>query len=204
VEKVTGCRIERPSSHHKRKTNHALYSCCQILCIIVANSSAFLIAKNSAFLLTDYSSACLHLNEYVTRAPRNAKLRLPDVFYLPSKISYLLLRKKELLQKREQKLVTNLSRNCPQIKTAATLATAFKERMENKNGGLLKRWIEQAVTSGIRELRSFAKGLLGDFEAVKNAVTMPWSNGQVEGQINKLKTIKRQMYGRASFDLLRK
>jgi transposase len=69
---------------------------------------------------------------------------------------------------------------------------------------MLKRWIKKVVTTGIKEMRSFAKGLTSDFEAVKNAVTMPWSNGQVEGQINKLKTIKRQMYGRASFELLRK
>jgi transposase len=56
----------------------------------------------------------------------------------------------------------------------------------------------------IKELKSFSSGLMSDFIAVKNALTLPWSNGQVEGQINKLKTIKRQMYGRASFDLLRK
>jgi transposase len=70
--------------------------------------------------------------------------------------------------------------------------------------GLLKKWLKQAVATGIKELKSFAKGLISEFEAVKNAVTMPWSNGQVERQINKLKTIKRQMYGQASFELLRK
>lgn len=55
----------------------------------------------------------------------------------------------------------------------------------------------------IRELRKY-QGLLSDYQAVVNALMMPWSNGQVEGQINKLKTIKRQMYGRAGFELLRK
>jgi transposase len=73
-----------------------------------------------------------------------------------------------------------------------------------EKGSLLKKWIDSAINSGISELRSFAKGLLGDFDVVRNALTMPWSNGQVEGQINKLKMIKRQMYGRASFELLRK
>jgi len=48
------------------------------------------------------------------------------------------------------------------------------------------------------------KGLLSDFLTVKNAFNLPWSNGQGEGQINKLKTIKRRMYGRAGFNLLRK
>jgi hypothetical protein len=78
------------------------------------------------------STACLHLHEYVNRAPRFSPPRLPDVFYLPSRIPFLLLRKKETLQKREQKLVTNLCRKCPQIKTAALLATQFKEMMEKK------------------------------------------------------------------------
>ncbi len=76
--------------------------------------------------------------------------------------------------------------------------------MENKDGHCLKKWIIVAVKCGVPELISFARGLLSDFEATKNALTLPWSNGQVEGQINKLKTIKRQMYGRASFALLRK
>ena len=51
-------------------------------------------------------------------------------------------------------------------------------------------------------MRSFAKRLLDDYEAVRAAVELPWSNGPTEGQINRLKTIKRQMYGRANLDLL--
>ena len=51
-------------------------------------------------------------------------------------------------------------------------------------------------------MRLFAKGLRQDLAAVRNAVTMEWSNGQTEGQVNRLKMLKRQMYGRANFDLL--
>lgn len=76
--------------------------------------------------------------------------------------------------------------------------------MENKDGSALTGWIEQTMLSEIKELKGFAKGLLGDFDAVQNAMSSHWSNGQVEGQVNKLKMIKRQMYGRASFSLLRK
>ncbi len=61
-----------------------------------------------------------------------------------------------------------------------------------------------SIRLSLRELKGFAGGLLSDYQAVENALTLPWSNGQVEGQVNKLKTIKRQMYGRASFELLRK
>ena len=54
------------------------------------------------------------------------------------------------------------------------------------------------------QLRTFVRGLKIDMEAVKNAIISKWSNGQVEGQVNRLKSIKRQMYGRAGFELLRK
>ncbi len=150
------------------------------------------------------TSAFVHLQEYVNKAPRFTAPMLPDVFYLPSKVSFLLIRSKQQLSSREQKLVTGLCRKCPQIKTAYGLAIQFKRMMETKQGRGLQSWMEQAVTSGIAEVKSFAGGLKSDMEAVKNALIQPWSNGQVEGQINKLKTIKRQMYGRASFDLLRK
>ena len=53
------------------------------------------------------------------------------------------------------------------------------------------------------EFKGFVKGLRKDLEAVQNAVEMPWSNGPTEGHINRLKTFKRQMYGRGKLDLLR-
>jgi transposase len=66
-------------------------------------------------------------------------------------------------------------------------------------------WLEQSqAETAPEELRIFAKGLQADEDAVRAALESPWSNGQVEGQVNRLKTLKRQMYGRAKFDLLRK
>ncbi|MCA1625612.1 MAG: transposase [Acidobacteria bacterium] len=64
-------------------------------------------------------------------------------------------------------------------------------------------WIVKAFDSGVKELKSFANGLQKDFLAVKEATVSPWSNGQTEGQVNRLKLLKRQMYGRAKFDLLK-
>jgi transposase len=76
--------------------------------------------------------------------------------------------------------------------------------MSNKlKVSLLDPWIKQAKESGIITLRNFAMGLENDYEAVKLAFSLEWSNGQVEGQVNRLKTVKRQMYGRANFRLLR-
>jgi transposase len=63
-------------------------------------------------------------------------------------------------------------------------------------------WVAEAEASGLRELRRFALGLRPD-AAVRAALTQPWSQGQTEGQVTRLKLLKRMMYGRANFDLLR-
>ncbi|WP_343913817.1 transposase [Aquimarina litoralis] len=60
------------------------------------------------------------------------------------------------------------------------------------------------MDSNIKEIQSFAMGLKSDYNAVKNPIALCWSNGPVEGSVNKLKTIKRQMHGRGSFQLLKK
>ena len=75
--------------------------------------------------------------------------------------------------------------------------------LRTRQGAHLDDWIKRAKESGIPELRSFAKGLLKDYDAVLAGLTLPWSQGQTEGQIQRLKFLKRQMYGRASFPVLR-
>jgi transposase len=65
----------------------------------------------------------------------------------------------------------------------------------------LKTWIDSATASGFRFMAQFARTLPRDLEAVKLSMTTPWSNGPIEGHINRLKAIKRQMYGRAGFEL---
>ncbi len=75
-----------------------------------------------------------------------------------------------------------------------------RERQHEK----LENWLERAEASGQTALRSFAGGIRRDYAAVRAALSLPFSNGPVEGQVNRLKFLKRQMYGRAKFDLLRK
>ncbi len=72
-----------------------------------------------------------------------------------------------------------------------------------KTEGTLTTWLKDVAksTSGIK---CFAKGIQSDFQAVNNAVVAPYSNGQVEGQVNRLKNIKGRMYGRSGFELLRR
>lgn len=64
-------------------------------------------------------------------------------------------------------------------------------------------WLDRAVQSGSIAFHNFARSLRRDYNAVYAALSLPWSNGPTEGHINRLKCLKRQMYGRAKFDLLR-
>lgn len=84
------------------------------------------------------------------------------------------------------------------------MALDFYHIFEKKEAHRLPEWIRQAKESGIAALKRFATGLESDYVAVEAAAIYPWSSGQVEGQVNRLKMLKRQMYGRAEFDLLRK
>src|SRR5262245_4559450 len=90
-----------------------------------------------------------------------------------------------------------------EVAEAVGLAERFAALVRERAGAGLKRWQEEAAGSGCAELRRFAEGLARDQAAVEAALAEAWSNGPVEGQVNRLKTIKRQMYGRAGFELLR-
>ena len=82
---------------------------------------------------------------------------------------------------------------------AQEFSRIVRERLPDQFNG----WLRAAMQSKLKEFVSFARGLGEDHEAVMNALRYEWSNGQLEGQVNRLKLIKRQMYGRAKFDLLR-
>ena len=82
-------------------------------------------------------------------------------------------------------------------------AIRFRAMVREQQFDTFDAWLEEAQTSGVTTLRTFAEGIKLDYAAVRAALESPWSNGQTEGQVNRLKTIKRQMYGRANFDLLR-
>jgi hypothetical protein len=91
----------------------------------------------------------------------------------------------------------------PPSKRPDLVTAVFCQMLRSRQGARLDDWIQQAKESGIAELRSFAKSLLKDYDAVKAGLTLEWSQGQTEGQIHRLKFLKRQMYGRASFPVLR-
>jgi transposase len=81
---------------------------------------------------------------------------------------------------------------------------AFAAMMTARHGGRLEDWITTVEQDSLIPLTSFAHNLRRDIDAVRNGLTLPHSSGTVEGNINRLKMLKRQMFGRASLDLLRK
>jgi transposase len=100
----------------------------------------------------------------------------------------------------DRQFVGTLRTVCPAIADAADLAQRFQALLVGRDINALDPWLAEAARSN---LAPFARGLLRDIDAVRAALTLPWSTGPVEGKINKLKLIKRSMYGRAGLDLVR-
>ena len=120
----------------------------------------------------------------------------------PRTVTWLVLRRAEKRSTQDRALLTELRRCVPELDEAIDLAEAFAGLVRNQVPDHLAPWLERAQDGANRALRSFAKRLSADYDAVRAAMALDWSNGQSEGQINRLKTIKRQMYGRAGLDLL--
>ena len=121
-------------------------------------------------------------------------------------ITRLLLTRPDHLEPGEQEQLAAIRAGCPHIDALAGHITAFAEMMDGLTGTAhLDPWLAAVeAADGQPELRSFATGIRIDKEAVLNGLTLPCSSGRVEGIVNKVKAVKRQMYGRASFTLLRK
>ena len=91
---------------------------------------------------------------------------------------------------------------CPELAAIQAHLTAFADIMTGRRGQDLEKWITTA--SSQPQLRSFSAGLRRDQDAVTAGLTLPWSSGAVEGHVNRIKMLKRQIYGRANPDLLRR
>jgi transposase len=107
------------------------------------------------------------------------------------------------LQEEEKSHLQALLVENQKLREIHQLAQSFQKMLSQKSPELLDDWLLKMEACGVKKLQNFASGLRQDYGAVKAALSCDWSNGQVEGQVNRLKMIKHQMYGRAHFDLLR-
>ncbi len=138
---------------------------------------------------------------------RKARVRPADskpVRISSNRLAWLLVKTDIEREPDEQKLIDRLLEDCEPVRTATELVLEFKQILPKRRSELLLSWIERASQPDVAdEIRTFAEGLLRDWPSVKTAVELPWSNARAEGHVNRIKLIKRKMYGRANFDLLR-
>lgn len=127
----------------------------------------------------------------------------PVIPLITPRAAVLKLLHSDKLKEPEKAVIEQILKSSPEIEKAIELGREFENVLMGRSDTKLDDWLRKAESSSIAELKSFARGLTQDKTAVQAAVNYEWSQGQVEGQVNRLKLIKRQMYGRANFDLLK-
>lgn len=139
------------------------------------------------------------VTEWATRRRRAEKAE--GLHRVPSArtIARLMTSGRDMLTKSESITIAAIEQAIPPLTEAREIIGAFHAMIRKKAADALDPWLERARASLVT---SFANGIVKDLAAVRAAIASPWSNGQTEGQITKLKLVKRQMYGRAKLDLL--
>jgi transposase len=121
----------------------------------------------------------------------------------PSQVAWLFVCQPHKLTEWQRKQLEIVCQAGDDFQHVYELAQAFVTMLTQQKAEVFEGWVQRVEQSGIASLKGLAKGLERDAAAVTAALTLPWSQGQVEGQITRLKLLKRHMYGRAKFDLLR-
>ena len=115
----------------------------------------------------------------------------------------LVFKKLEKIKGLDNECLDRVNRQYPRYKELIDIVTEFKQILADKNVNRIEQWIHRASSLNIREITSFINGITRDITAVKNAIQYEYNNGLAEGSVNKLKVVKRIMYGRNSFEMLR-
>jgi transposase len=133
------------------------------------------------------------LNEDPTKSPPSLQ-----------KLTSLIIKRPEKRLEEDEKILEKISAEQPKLMMTIKLARKFAVIVRQQQPNEFDPWLEQASKSGYRVWSNFAAGLKQDDKAVRAALELPWSNGPTEGHVNRLKYLKRMMYGRGNDDLLRK
>ena len=152
--------------------------------------------------LAGFDGSLRVVTEWATRRRRAEAMHISGPRKCPSarKIAMMLTQKRAHLTKEDAVTVAMIEVAVPLLAATRHLLEQFQVMVRKRDPSGLDTWLDEASSSA---MASFARGLRDDQHAVTAAVSLPWSNGQTEGQITKLKLVKRQMYGRAKLDLLR-
>jgi transposase len=134
--------------------------------------------------------------------PLPAVTEVPRRRLTPRRATWLVLRPAERSTEQDRHQLAQLTQQAPELAEAVALAQDFASLVRQRQPTQLDPWLARAATSTLPPFRRFAKGLRADYAAVQAGVTLPWSQGPIEGHITHLKLLKRQMFGRAKLDLL--
>lgn len=115
-----------------------------------------------------------------------------------------MVKRKENRVPEDRELLKQIAAQHPDLALAIELADEFLGLLRQRQGEAFDGWLTKALTSSLKPFQTFAEGLSDDYDAVKASMTSTVSNGVVEGLNNRLKMLKRQMYGRAGLALLNK
>jgi len=121
----------------------------------------------------------------------------------PRRAVSLLMRRPENLTHEQQQALVHMRQAHPEIERVMEVVDRFLQMLRTLQGDQLEAWMAMAQLSSIREMQNLVEKLRKDQQAVQAGLTLTWNNGVVQGQVNRLKCLKRMMYGRAKFDLLR-
>ena len=143
------------------------------------------------------------LNDLSGRGPAPPLSTSPQKPLSARRAAWLILQRTETRTTEDDILLEHLAQQ-PELSGAISLAQGFIDLVRQRLPSQLDDWLQAAKTSSIKAFQSFAKGLEEDYDAVKAGMTLEVSNGPVEGQNNRLKMLKRQMFGRANLELLEK
>ena len=141
--------------------------------------------------------------KHPTLQPSPPLLTLSPKSESPRELRWLLAKKPEELDQVEQAKLSRLFDRSEELRVIYRLLQAFLQMLRQRRAERLDDWMKEARASGIKEVQSFVAGIERDYDAVKAGLRLVWSQGPVEGTVNKLKVHKRLMYGRAGFSLLR-
>ncbi len=120
------------------------------------------------------------------------------------RLAWMMVGDYEELSSEERHALQRAIEACADVAIIYPLVQKFSDMVRSREAGEFEGWLEESLSCGVKGFETFAMGLRREQPAVEAALSLPYSNGQTEGQVNRLKTLKKQMYGRASFGLLRR
>jgi transposase len=150
-----------------------------------------------------YDGSYSVVRNYLDRI-RPAKAPLGEAPPTVREVTNWLCRRPDSLTEDEQPRLKTVLERCPELRTASGQVRGFATMITDLTGQDLPQWMAAARDAGLPGISSFAKGLEQDLDAVTQGLTTSWSSGPVEGRVNHIKMLKRQMFGRAGLPLLRK